>query len=67
MNLNIEAHKASDEYTDGWRPVKELNFTEGVPKIICTSRRKLLRYYQMSTILKKIPRESAEEWIQRFC
>lgn len=63
----FEAHKASDEYKEGWSLIKERRFDEGMTKIICPSRRKLLRYQKMSTILKKVPRESAEQWISQFC
>ena len=53
----FEAHQASDEYKEGWQLIKERKFAEGIPQIICPSRRKLLRYYKMSTILKRIPRD----------
>ena len=65
----FEAHQGSDEYKEGLymayiRYVSwELHGRGGLYKLICPSRRKLLRYYKMSTILKKIPRNAAEEWI----
>ena len=55
----FEAHQASDEYKEGWQLISEHKFTEGHPKIICPSRRKILRYYKMSTIQKK---ESRANW-----
>ena len=63
----FEAHQASDEYKEGWQLIKERKFAKGIPQIICPSRRKLLRYYKMSTILKRIPRDSAEAWMENFC
>jgi hypothetical protein len=63
----FKAHQASDEYKEGWQLISEYKFTEGHPKIICPSRRKILRCYKMSTILKRIPRESAEAWMESFC
>ena len=63
----FEAHQASNEYKEGWKLIGRGAYSEGIAKVICPSRRKLLRYYKMSTILKKIPRDAAEEWIAKFC
>ena len=63
----FEAHRASDEYKEGEQLITEGKYSEGAAKRICPSRRKLLRRLKMSTILKKIPRESAEAWMTRFC
>ena len=63
----FEAHQGSDEYIDCWKLIGRGVYFEGVPKIICPSRRKLLQYYKMSTLWKKIPRNAAEEWIANFC
>ena len=63
----FEAHQGSDEYIEGWKLIGRGVYSEGFLKVICPSRRKLLRYYKMSTHLKKIPRNTAEEWIANFC
>ena len=63
----FEAHQASDEYREGWELIGRQEYSEGRFKITCPSRRKLLRYYKMSTILKKIHRDAAETWIATFC
>lgn len=63
----FEAHQASDEYREGWEHIRHHEYSEGLFKITCPSRRKLLRFYKMSTILKKIPRDAAEKWIATFC
>ena len=62
----FELHQQSDEYKEGWQLIRTGKYAEGKQKIICPSRREVLRYYKMSTILKKIPRESAEQWMATF-
>jgi hypothetical protein len=62
----FEAHQASDEYKEGWELIRRGAYSDGISKVTCPSRRKLLRYYKMSTILKKIPPDAAEEWIATF-
>ena len=62
----FEVHQQSDEYKEGWQLIRTGKYAEGKQKIICPSRREVLRYYKMSTILKKIPRESAEQWMTTF-
>lgn len=66
-NDEFEAYRESDEYKEGWQLITKGSPAEGIPKVICPSRRKLLRYHKMSTILKKIPREAAEAWMKQFC
>lgn len=75
--VEFEAHKASDEYKEGERLVitslaltsREQQLAQaalGKQMLICPSRRKILRYFKMSTILKKIPPEAATAWIEHF-
>ena len=74
----FEAHQGSDEYKEGQELNRDGVYSDeyigrelirrgGIYKVVCPSRRKLLRYYKMSTILKKIPRNAAEEWIANVC
>jgi len=44
----FEAFQQSAEYRIGWVP---------------PSRRAILKFYKITTILRKIPREAAERWV----
>ena len=62
----FEAYKATAEYKEGWRLISAGSYEEGMAKIICPSRRRIVKYYKMSTILKKIPRGAAMAWLNDF-
>ena len=62
----FEAHRESDEYKEGQRLMMQGSFEEGFQMTLCPSRRKILKYFKMSTILKKLPRDDAARWISLF-